>query len=168
MYVETPPSPVSLKALLQNLHNTAYASVKDLFRGLEQLFVDMIQELLSKMANMVLKKTAENSLEDLEQNAKEALKLISKFEELKGLDPWSFQVGTTTKTNSATNANVSTATEANIQGIPVTQNRMSSMFFEGASSNTSDGKLRFVEDRGCGSRHVISVEVIQVDLGFPN
>ncbi|KAK9138459.1 hypothetical protein Sjap_009053 [Stephania japonica] len=106
--------------------------------------------------------------EDGCENAKEALKLISKFEELKGLDPWSFQVGTTTKTNSATNANVSTATEANIQGIPVTQNRMSSMFFEGASSNTSDGKLRFVEDRGCGSRHVISDEAIQVDLGFPN
>ncbi|KAK9138460.1 hypothetical protein Sjap_009054 [Stephania japonica] len=117
------------------IESKAYASVDDLYRDMEQLFVDMIVELLLQLSGIVLKEIRESSLEDLEEKVKEALKVVSIFEQLRDLDAFSFLVGNTT-TNSATNANVegeyiatlennanvTIATDADLQGIPNTLN----------------------------------------------
>ncbi|KAK9159875.1 hypothetical protein Syun_006216 [Stephania yunnanensis] len=111
------------------IESKAYASVEDLYRDMEQLFVDMIRELLLQLASIVLKEIVESSSEDSEEKVKEALKVVSKFEQLRDLGPLSFLVGTTiTTTNSATNATLenntnvmTTAVDAYIQGIPNTQ-----------------------------------------------
>ncbi|KAK9140996.1 hypothetical protein Scep_010677 [Stephania cephalantha] len=111
------------------IESKAYASVEDLYRDMEQLFVDMIRELLLQLTSIVLKEIAESSREDSEEKVKEALKVVSKFERLRDLGPLSFLVGTTiTTTNSATNATLeyntnvmTTAVDAYIQGIPNTQ-----------------------------------------------
>ncbi|KAK9159882.1 hypothetical protein Syun_006223 [Stephania yunnanensis] len=87
------------------VESKVYASVEDLYRDMEQLFVDMIRELLLQLASIVLKEIVGSSREDLEEKVKEALKVVSKFEQLRDLGPLSFLVGTTiTTTDSATNA----------------------------------------------------------------
>ncbi|KAK9138465.1 hypothetical protein Sjap_009059 [Stephania japonica] len=127
----------------------AYASVEDLYQHMEQLFVDMIVELLFQLPGIVLKEIVESSLEDKEEKVKEALKLVSKFEQLRNLDALSYLGTTTTTTTSTTtntatnanvegediatlenNANVSVATDADLKGILNTQNPLE-IFVEG-------------------------------------
>ncbi|KAK9107574.1 hypothetical protein Syun_023585 [Stephania yunnanensis] len=116
------------------IQTKAYPSIEDLYRDMEQLFVDMIRELLVQLADIVLKEIVESSCEDLEDKVKEALKVVCKFEQLRDLDALSFLVGTITTTNSETDYYVSTASDANIQGIPDTQNPIS-MLVQGTSCN---------------------------------
>ncbi|KAK9137715.1 hypothetical protein Sjap_008309 [Stephania japonica] len=131
----------------QFIKTKAYASVEDLYQHMEQLFVDMIVELLLQLPGIVLKEIVESSLEDLEEKVKEALKVVSKFEQLRNLDALSY-LGTTTTTSTTTNtatnanvegediatlennANVSVATDVDLKGIPNTQNPLE-IFVEG-------------------------------------
>ncbi|KAK9138461.1 hypothetical protein Sjap_009055 [Stephania japonica] len=118
------------------IESKAYASIQDLYQHMEQLFVDMIMELLLQLSAIVLKEIVESSREDFEEKVIEAFKLVSIFEQLRNLDAFSFLVGTTIiTTNSATysdvegedkatlenNANVTTTADAYIRGIPNTQ-----------------------------------------------
>ncbi|KAK9138464.1 hypothetical protein Sjap_009058 [Stephania japonica] len=97
------------------IESKAYASVEDLYQHMEQLFVDMIVELLLQLLGIVLKEIVESSLEDKEEKVKVALKLVSKFEQLRNLDALSHLVGTTTTTNSAKNSNVESGDIATLE-----------------------------------------------------
>ncbi|KAK9159880.1 hypothetical protein Syun_006221 [Stephania yunnanensis] len=142
------------------IENKAYASIKDLYLYMEQLFVDMIRELLVQLADIMLKEIVKSSCEDLEDKVKEALKVVCKFEQLRDLDALSFLVGTTiTTTNSETDYYVSTASDANIQGIPDTQNPIS-MLVQGTSSNCGSKLGVLVE--GDQESNVVSDKIIQI------
>ncbi|KAK9150220.1 hypothetical protein Syun_008529 [Stephania yunnanensis] len=73
----------------------AYASIEELHRDLEQLFVDVLSEGLVRLPGIILKEINESSPEDLEKRLKEALKVVSKIQQLEGLVQWSFPLGTT-------------------------------------------------------------------------
>ncbi|KAK9131873.1 hypothetical protein Scep_011401 [Stephania cephalantha] len=77
------------------IQRRAYTSIEELHRDLEQLFVDVLSEGLVRLPGIILKEINESSPEDLEKRLKEALKVVSKIQQLEGLVQWSFPLGTT-------------------------------------------------------------------------
>ncbi|KAK9152847.1 hypothetical protein Sjap_000327 [Stephania japonica] len=77
------------------IQRKAYTSIEELNRDLEQLFVDVLSEGLVRLPSIILKEINESSPEDLEKRLKEALKVVSKIQQLEGLVQWTFPLGTT-------------------------------------------------------------------------
>ncbi|KAK9150209.1 hypothetical protein Syun_008518 [Stephania yunnanensis] len=80
-------------AILDFILQKAYASMEELHRGLEQLFVDMLNEHLAQLPGVILKEINESSPEDMEKRLRKALEVVSKIQQLEGLIQWSFPVG---------------------------------------------------------------------------
>ncbi|KAK9152842.1 hypothetical protein Sjap_000322 [Stephania japonica] len=66
-------------AILDFVLQKAYASMEELHRGLEQLFVDMLNEHLAQLPGTILKEISESSPEDMEKRLRKALEVVSKF-----------------------------------------------------------------------------------------
>ncbi|KAK9131864.1 hypothetical protein Scep_011392 [Stephania cephalantha] len=81
--------------ILDFVQQKAYTSMDELHVGLEQLFVDMLNERLGLLPGTILKEINESTPEDLENRVQEALVVVSKVQELEGLIQWSFPAGTT-------------------------------------------------------------------------
>ncbi|KAK9150210.1 hypothetical protein Syun_008519 [Stephania yunnanensis] len=81
--------------ILDFVQQKAYTSMDELHVGLEQLFVDMLNERLGLLPGTILKEINESTPEDLEKRVQEALKVVSKIQQLEGLVQWSFPLGTT-------------------------------------------------------------------------
>ncbi|KAK9159649.1 hypothetical protein Syun_005990 [Stephania yunnanensis] len=77
------------------LEHRNYSSIEDLYEFLEQMFVDMLNELLIQLPNAIYKSILESSSEDFEERMKFALEAILKIEQLEELVQWSFPSGTT-------------------------------------------------------------------------
>ncbi|KAK9152848.1 hypothetical protein Sjap_000328 [Stephania japonica] len=73
----------------------AYTSMDDLHAGMEQLFVDMLNERLGLLPVTILKEINESTPEELEMRVQAALAVVSKIQKLEGLIQWSFPAGTT-------------------------------------------------------------------------
>ncbi|KAK9138660.1 hypothetical protein Sjap_009254 [Stephania japonica] len=72
-----------------------YSSIEDLYEFLEQMFVDMLNELLIQLPNAIYKSIVESSPEDFEERMKFVLEALLKIEQLEELVQWSFPSGTT-------------------------------------------------------------------------
>ncbi|KAK9141032.1 hypothetical protein Scep_010713 [Stephania cephalantha] len=81
--------------ILGLVRRKAYTSLEELHRGMEQLYVDMLNEQLSQLPDIILKEINESSAEDLEERVKHALQVVSTIQQLDGLVRWSFPLGTT-------------------------------------------------------------------------
>ncbi|KAK9150216.1 hypothetical protein Syun_008525 [Stephania yunnanensis] len=81
--------------ILDFVQQKAYTSMDELHVGLEQLFVDMLNERLGLLPGTIIKEINESTPEDLEKRVQAALKVVSKVRELEGLIQWSFPAGTT-------------------------------------------------------------------------
>ncbi|KAK9150224.1 LOW QUALITY PROTEIN: hypothetical protein Syun_008533 [Stephania yunnanensis] len=78
--------------ILDFVQQKAYTSMDELHVGLEQLFVDMLNERLGLLPGTILKEINESTPEDLEKSARS---FEAKFRKLEGLVQWSFPAGTT-------------------------------------------------------------------------
>ncbi|KAK9152845.1 hypothetical protein Sjap_000325 [Stephania japonica] len=128
------------------IEQIAYTSIKALHRGLEQMFVDMLNEHLIQLPGIILKEINESSPKELEKRVTEAFEVVSKIQPLEGLIQWPFPVGTTItslvteasilgadSTTLESNNNAIAVIDANANEIPITENQNGKPF-EGASS----------------------------------
>ncbi|KAK9138683.1 hypothetical protein Sjap_009277 [Stephania japonica] len=77
------------------MRRRVHGSIEDLYRYLEQLYVDMLNEHLVQLPNAIFKEIVECHSEECEKIIKSALRVLHKFEQLEGLVQWSFPEGTT-------------------------------------------------------------------------
>ncbi|KAK9131879.1 hypothetical protein Scep_011407 [Stephania cephalantha] len=140
----------------------------ELHVGLEQLFVDMLNERLGLLPGTILKEINESTPEDLEKRVQEALVVVSKVQELEGLIQWSFPAGTTitslvseapvvdvVATLESNNSNA-IAIDANTDHveIQIIEHQSSSMVLEGASSSGENSAIVSI---------VVEDEIIQIE-----
>ncbi|KAK9131869.1 hypothetical protein Scep_011397 [Stephania cephalantha] len=138
--------------ILDFVQQKAYTSMDELHVGLEQLFVDMLNERLGLLPGTILKEINESTPEDLEKRVQEAFVVVSKVQELEGLIQWSFPAGTTitslvseapvvdvVATLESNNSNA-IAIDANTDHveIQIIEHQSSSMVLEGASSSARE------------------------------
>ncbi|KAK9152846.1 hypothetical protein Sjap_000326 [Stephania japonica] len=159
-------------AILDFVQQKAYTSLQELHRGLEQLFVDMLNDRLAQLPGAILKEINESSPEDLEKKAQEALEVVSKIQQLEGLIQWSFLAGTTItsliteapmvdeiQATPESNNNDIAISDANTYEIQITENQ-SNKPFEGS---TSTHGLATEGDVGAIASIVIVDEIIQIE-----
>ncbi|KAK9138661.1 hypothetical protein Sjap_009255 [Stephania japonica] len=77
------------------IKHRVYRSIEELYKFLEQIFVDMLNEFLIQLPNAICRSIVESNPEDFEERIKFALDAILKIEKLEGLVQWSFPSGTT-------------------------------------------------------------------------
>ncbi|KAK9131862.1 hypothetical protein Scep_011390 [Stephania cephalantha] len=133
----------------------AIETIKKLHRGLEQLFVDMLNEHLAQLPGVILKEINESSPEDMEKRLRKALEVVSKIQQLEGLIQWSFPVGasiTSLITEASmfgedaktleSNGNAIAIIDANTDEIPIIENQNNKPL-EGASNacNSTPGSV---------------------------
>ncbi|KAK9116313.1 hypothetical protein Sjap_015260 [Stephania japonica] len=73
----------------------AYETIEELYRYIEQLYVDMVKEFLFPLPKAILKEIVESNAEDIEKKVRFSLKVLCKMEPLEALVEWSFPVETT-------------------------------------------------------------------------
>ncbi|KAK9131871.1 hypothetical protein Scep_011399 [Stephania cephalantha] len=154
--------------ILDFVQQKAYTSMDELHVGLEQLFVDMLNERLGLLPGTILKEINESTPEDLEKRVQEALVVVSKVQELEGLIQWSFPAGTTitslvseapvvdvVATLESNNSNA-IAIDANTDHveIQIIEHQSSSMVLEGASSSGENSAVVSI---------VVEDEIIQIE-----
>ncbi|KAK9131888.1 hypothetical protein Scep_011416 [Stephania cephalantha] len=142
---------LEVNMVLEFIQQKVYASIEEFNEGLEQLFVDVLNQCIAHLPCIILKEISESSPEDLEKKIKEALRVVSMARKFEALIQWSFPVGTTI-TSLATKVAVSASSSginANTDVILITESiSQGSIPFEGASDHTSDYTLGLTTGEG--------------------